>query len=113
MSQIGRLLPDWSRGSPSIVQPDRSGHPLPDQTYLSCLPFALGACGQPRRASSVALPSSFCVAPGEWHFGYGSKADEAQTSVLTQGAFYTEPADAPHFAFTDDQPATVFITGTG
>jgi uncharacterized RmlC-like cupin family protein len=53
------------------------------------------------------------VVSGEWHFGYGSKADDAQTSVLTQGAFYTEPAYVPHFAFTGDQPATVFITGTG
>src|SRR6202041_1387014 len=53
------------------------------------------------------------VVSGEWHFGYGSKADDAQTSALTQGAFYTEPANAPHFAFTGDQPATVFITGTG
>jgi len=53
------------------------------------------------------------VVSGEWHFGYGSEADDAQTSVLTQGAFYTEPAYAPHFAFTGDLPATVFITGTG
>jgi uncharacterized RmlC-like cupin family protein len=53
------------------------------------------------------------VVSGEWHFGYGAKADDSQTSVLTQGAFYTEPANAPHFAFTGDQPATVFITGTG
>ncbi|MEA3138049.1 MAG: hypothetical protein QOK23_218 [Gammaproteobacteria bacterium] len=50
---------------------------------------------------------------GEWHFGYGTKADDAQTSVLTQGAFYTEPANTPHSAFTTDQPASVFITGTG
>jgi pimeloyl-ACP methyl ester carboxylesterase len=53
------------------------------------------------------------VVSGEWHFGYGSKADDTHTSVLTQGAFYTEPANAPHFAFTGDQPAAVFITGTG
>jgi pimeloyl-ACP methyl ester carboxylesterase len=53
------------------------------------------------------------VVSGEWHFGYGTKADEAQTSVLMPGAFYTEPAGTPHFAFTADQPATVFITGTG
>lgn len=53
------------------------------------------------------------VVSGEWHFGYGSKANDVQTSVLTQGAFYTEPANAPHFAFTGDQPATVFITGLG
>jgi uncharacterized RmlC-like cupin family protein len=53
------------------------------------------------------------VVSGEWHFGYGTKADEAQTTVLSQGAFYTEPAGTPHFAFTGDQPATVFITGTG
>jgi pimeloyl-ACP methyl ester carboxylesterase len=53
------------------------------------------------------------VVSGEWHFGYGSKADDTHSSVLTQGAFYTEPANAPHFAFTGDQPAAVFITGTG
>ena len=53
------------------------------------------------------------VVSGEWHFGYGSKADDARTSVLTPGAFYTEPANASHFAFTGDQPTTVFITGTG
>ena len=53
------------------------------------------------------------VVSGEWHFGYGKKADDAHTSLLTQGAFYTEPANTPHFAFTDDQPATVFISGSG
>jgi quercetin dioxygenase-like cupin family protein len=53
------------------------------------------------------------VVSGEWHFGYGKKADDAQTSLLAQGAFYTEPANTPHFAFTGDQPATVFITGMG
>jgi pimeloyl-ACP methyl ester carboxylesterase len=53
------------------------------------------------------------VVSGEWHFGYGSKSDATHTSVLTQGAFYTEPANAPHFAFTEEQPVTVFITGTG
>jgi len=53
------------------------------------------------------------VLSGEWHFGYGIKADDAHTSVLTPGAFYTEPANAPHFAFTGDQPTVVFITGTG
>jgi hypothetical protein len=25
--------------------------------------------------------------------GYGKKADDAHTNVLTQGAFYTEPAN--------------------
>lgn len=53
------------------------------------------------------------VVSGEWHFGYASRADDSKASVLTQGAFYTEPANAPHFAFTMDQPATVFITGAG
>jgi pimeloyl-ACP methyl ester carboxylesterase len=53
------------------------------------------------------------VMSGEWHFGYGRQADDTKATLLTQGAFYTEPADAPHFAFTGDKPATVFITGTG
>jgi pimeloyl-ACP methyl ester carboxylesterase/quercetin dioxygenase-like cupin family protein len=53
------------------------------------------------------------VVSGEWHFGYGSNAHDAETKALTPGAFYTEPANTAHFAFTGDQPATVFITGTG
>lgn len=53
------------------------------------------------------------VVSGEWHFGYGSTADDTQTGVLTQGAFYSEPANTAHFAFTTDEPATIFITGTG
>jgi hypothetical protein len=32
---------------------------------------------------------------------------------LEPGSFYTEPADAPHFALTQDGPATVYITGFG
>jgi uncharacterized RmlC-like cupin family protein len=53
------------------------------------------------------------IVSGEWHFGYGGKGDETHASVLTTGGFYTEPANVPHFAFTGNQPAEVFITGTG
>lgn len=53
------------------------------------------------------------VLSGEWHFGYGSKADGARSSVLAPGAFYTEPAGVAHFAATGDQPTTVYITGQG
>jgi pimeloyl-ACP methyl ester carboxylesterase len=53
------------------------------------------------------------VVSGAWHFGYGATADAAHSSLLTQGAFYTEPAQAVHFAFTGEQPAVVFITGVG
>lgn len=53
------------------------------------------------------------VVSGEWHFGYGNREDDSHAKLLTQGAFYTEPANASHFAFTGDRPATVFITGTG
>ncbi len=53
------------------------------------------------------------VVSGEWHFGYGNKLDQAASRSLTQGAFYSEPADVAHFAFTEDQPAVVYITGVG
>ncbi|WP_428413371.1 cupin domain-containing protein [Pararhizobium sp.] len=53
------------------------------------------------------------VVSGEWHFGYGQKAYDADTSALGPGGFYTEPANTAHFAFTRDQAATVFITGVG
>ncbi|NEJ90006.1 alpha/beta fold hydrolase [Rhizobium leguminosarum] len=56
---------------------------------------------------------SALVVSGEWHFGYGPKASDADTSVLGPGSFYTEPANAAHFAFTGNKAATVFITGVG
>ncbi len=53
------------------------------------------------------------VVSGEWHFGYGEQANEAATRTLGPGGFYTEPAGQPHFAFTGDLPAVVYITGQG
>jgi hypothetical protein len=48
-----------------------------------------------------------------WFFGYGSRADDARLKALGPGSFYTEPADARHFAMTRDKAATVYITGFG
>lgn len=56
---------------------------------------------------------SAVVVSGTWYFGYGPLADEAKVKALPPGSFYTEPADAPHFAMTRDAPATVYITGWG
>ena len=53
------------------------------------------------------------VVSGEWNFGYGDKADASAARKLGPGAFYTEPAGDPHFAFTGDLPAVVYITGHG
>ena len=53
------------------------------------------------------------VISGVWFFGYGSSADETEVKALEPGSFYTEPADAPHFAMTRDEPVTVYITGFG
>ena len=56
---------------------------------------------------------SALVVSGEWHFGYGQTANDAATTALAPGGFYTEPAGLAHFAFTADQPAVVYITGEG
>jgi pimeloyl-ACP methyl ester carboxylesterase/uncharacterized RmlC-like cupin family protein len=53
------------------------------------------------------------VVSGEWHFGYGDKANESAAMTLGPGGFYTEPAGVNHFAFTGDKPAIVYITGEG
>jgi quercetin dioxygenase-like cupin family protein len=53
------------------------------------------------------------VVAGEWHFGYGTGANDAAAQALDPGSFYTEPAGEPHFAFTGAQPAVVYITGQG
>lgn len=53
------------------------------------------------------------VVSGEWHFGYGERANEATARKLGPGGFYTEPARQPHFAFTGDLPTVVYITGDG
>ena len=56
---------------------------------------------------------SAVVVSGKWFFGYGATADETQVKLLPPGSFYTEPADAPHFALTRDEPAVVYISGQG
>lgn len=53
------------------------------------------------------------VVSGEWNFGYGERASDAAARKLGPGGFYTEPAGQPHFAFTGDLPAVVYITGDG
>lgn len=53
------------------------------------------------------------VVSGTWHFGYGRTADDAGAKSLGPGSFYTEPANMPHFAHTEDEPVAVIITGNG
>jgi pimeloyl-ACP methyl ester carboxylesterase len=53
------------------------------------------------------------VISGAWYFGYGAKPGEAQIKPLGAGGLYTEPAGAPHFAFTRAEPAVVRLTGMG
>lgn len=51
------------------------------------------------------------VVSGQWWFGFGT--DRAGEQPLGPGSFYTEPAEAAHFARTGAQPAVVYITGSG
>lgn len=53
------------------------------------------------------------VVSGEWHFGYGKHADQAATTKLGPGGFYTEPAGVDHFAYTGKSSAVVYISGQG
>ncbi len=53
------------------------------------------------------------VISGAWYFGYGANPAHAPAKALTAGGLYTEPAGAPHFAFTRDAPAVVRLTGVG
>ena len=56
---------------------------------------------------------SAVVISGTWYFGYGDKADDARLKALPAGSFYTEPAGAPHFAMTRDEPVIAYVTGFG
>ena len=56
---------------------------------------------------------SAIVVKGIWHFGYGSKSDDAASKALPGGSYYTEPAGDPHFAWTGPEGATVYISGVG
>jgi quercetin dioxygenase-like cupin family protein len=56
---------------------------------------------------------SAVVVSGQWYLGYGDTASETAAKALSPGSFYTEPAGASHFAMTKDQPAIVYITGSG
>jgi uncharacterized RmlC-like cupin family protein len=53
------------------------------------------------------------VLKGTWHFGFGEKFDKDKLKTLPVGSVYTEPANAPHFAMTSNEPVVVLITGTG
>jgi len=56
---------------------------------------------------------SAVVVSGEWYLGYGATATESAVKLLPPGSYYTEPAGAPHFAMTRDEPAVVYISGFG
>jgi quercetin dioxygenase-like cupin family protein len=53
------------------------------------------------------------VLQGTWHFGFGPQFDKAKLKTLPVGSVYTEPANAPHFAMTGNEPVVVLITGSG
>jgi quercetin dioxygenase-like cupin family protein len=53
------------------------------------------------------------VVSGEWFFGYGATASDAEVKALGPGSFYTEPAGRPHFAQTHELPAVVYVSGFG
>jgi hypothetical protein len=56
---------------------------------------------------------SAVVVSGRWYFGYGAALSDDRLKLLTAGSFYTEPAGDAHFAMTGDDPAVVYVTGTG
>lgn len=56
---------------------------------------------------------SAVVVSGHWSIGYGERFDDAALKVLPPGSFYTEPAQAPHFASTGNEPVVVYISGIG
>lgn len=53
------------------------------------------------------------VLKGTWHFGYGAKFDKEKLKTLPVGSVYTEPANAPHYAMTTNEPVVVLLTGIG
>lgn len=117
-----RLTPDEVAALPSLeAGTGTSGVPGIRTTVLS---------GDPNRAGlytiRLIIPAHTVIKPhhhrddrvatvvsGLWYIGYGVKRDEASLKALPPGSFYTEPAGAPHFAGTQDQPAVVDITGFG
>lgn len=56
---------------------------------------------------------SAVVVSGHWSIGYGDRFDASALKVLPPGSFYTEPAQAPHFARTGTEPVVVYISGVG
>lgn len=87
-----------------------SGDPAKEGPYTIAIrvPPHTGIEAHTHRDNRVAT-----VVSGDWYFGYGSQADPRQAQLLTPGSFYTEPAGAPHFAFTKDKSAVVYVSGNG
>ena len=56
---------------------------------------------------------SAIVISGTWYFGYGTAASDTQAKALGPHSFYTEPANAAHFARTGMEPVVLYISGVG
>jgi quercetin dioxygenase-like cupin family protein len=53
------------------------------------------------------------VVSGNWYFGFGKSFEEKTLKDLPAGSFYTEPANAPHFARTGATAVVIHISGFG
>ncbi len=56
---------------------------------------------------------NYTILSGTWYIGYGDKFDETKLQVLPAGSFYVEPAGAPHFIATRDEPVVLQLSGMG
>jgi quercetin dioxygenase-like cupin family protein len=53
------------------------------------------------------------VLSGTWYLGHGEKPDRSETTQVTPGTFFIEPAGNVHFEFTGADEVIVQVVGTG
>jgi hypothetical protein len=53
------------------------------------------------------------VLSGTWFLGHGQRADRSETTRVTAGTFFMEPAGNVHFESTGPDEVIVQVVGTG
>lgn len=87
------------------------GDPSKPGIYVVRVRFPKGTKVMPH--SHPDAPRTIAVLAGTLYLGFGEQWDEGKLAPLPTGTFFTEPANAAHFAWAKDDDVIVQLTSIG
>jgi quercetin dioxygenase-like cupin family protein len=87
------------------------GDPSKPGFYVARVRFPKGTKVMPH--SHPDSPRTIAVLAGTLYLGFGEQWDEGKLAPLPPGTFFTEPANAAHFAWAKDDDVIVQLTSMG